>query len=169
MADTLGREQPYIDGNGTGFYDPTEWLDQIDVVDSNGNVTETIQEGTPVDQQHLNNAEAGIEQANLYGELLASHVRMNREAISNLTGEVLNVTLTNTSGDDYFNNSQKTVALATPRDTTDYAVTVEVQSDPTNVGDVVITDKQVNGFKVKYTGSAKTASLRLFVAGGNAL
>lgn len=36
-----GRNQPYLDTNGAGFYEPTMWQDEV----------EGIQEGTPVDEQ----------------------------------------------------------------------------------------------------------------------
>ena len=60
-----GREQPYINGNGTGSYDPTEWLDDV---------PEIGQEGTPMDEQHFNNMECGINGANLFAEFLAEVV-----------------------------------------------------------------------------------------------
>ena len=44
-----GRNQPYLDTNGAGFYEPTMWQDEV----------EGIQEGTPVDEQNLNNIEDG--------------------------------------------------------------------------------------------------------------
>lgn len=80
-------------------------------------------------------------------------------------GEELEVTLTNTK-DFYFNNSVKTVALANMRSTLDYRVITEVQGNPVNVGDVVVYDKQVNGFKIAFTGSAKSVTVRCFVQGG---
>ena len=42
-----GRNQPYLDTNGTGFYEPSPWQDEV----------EGIQDGTPVDEQNLNNIE----------------------------------------------------------------------------------------------------------------
>ena len=66
----------------------------------------------------------------------------------------------------YFNNSVKTVALANMRSTLDYRVITEVQGNPVNVGDVVVYDKQVNGFKIAFTGSAKSVTVRCFVQGG---
>ena len=77
------------------------------------------------------------------------------------------VTLTNTQ-DYYANNSTKTVALSVRRDTLDYIVDAEIQGDTVNVGDIVVYDKQVNGFKVKFTGSAASVALKLYVHGGNA-
>lgn len=152
-----GREQPYIDGCGTGSYEPTPWLDDVP----------GIQDGTPQDEQHFNNMECGINSANLLGEFLAEVVKKQGAALGNVDGDVITVDLTNNQG-AFFNNSTKTVALPVKRDTLDYSVDVEIQGDVNNVGDVVIFDKQMNGFKVKYTGSAKSVSLKLYVHGGNA-
>ena len=137
-----GREQPYINGNGTGTYEPTQWLDDVP----------GIQEGTPQDEQHFNNMETGINGSN---------------RLDDIDGEVIAVTLTNTQ-DYYANNSTKTVALSVRRDTLDYIVDAEIQGDTVNVGDIVVYDKQVNGFKVKFTGSAASVALKLYVHGGNA-
>lgn len=152
-----GREQPYLDKNGTGTYEPTKWLDDVP----------GIQEGTPMDEQNFNNMEGGINGANLLAEFLVEVVKKQGANIGNVSGDVIEVTLTNNQG-AFFNNSVKTVALPVKRDTLDYIVDVEVQGDVHNVGDVVVFDKQVNGFKVKYTGSATTVSLKLYVHGGNA-
>lgn len=152
-----GREQPYIDGNGTGVYQPTFWVDDVP----------GIQVGTPQDEQNFNNIEGGVNGANLSVEFLTEVVKHNQDQLNNTVGEVIELTLTNTQ-DFYFNNSVKTVALSNKRDTLDYVVDVEIQGDTVNVGDIVIFDKQMNGFKVKFTGSAKTVALKLFVHGGNA-
>lgn len=152
-----GREQPYLDKMGTGTYVPTDWRDDVP----------GIQEGTPMDEQHFNNMECGINAANLLGEFLAEVVMKNGKQLSNISGDVIEATLTNTQG-AFFNNSAKTVAIPVKRDTLEYTVIPEIQGQVDNVGDIVIYDKQVNGFKVKYTGSAEQVTLKLFVQGGNA-
>lgn len=152
-----GREQPYLDKAGTGTYEQTFWLDDVP----------GIQEGTPMDEQHFNNMEGGIYGGNLLGEFLTEVVKKNGDALSNVGGDVITVTLTNTQG-AFFNNSAKTLALPVMRDTLDYLVSYEIQGDVANVGEVVVYDKQVNGFKVKYTGSAASVTLKLYVQGGNA-
>ena len=65
-----------------------------------------------------------------------------------------------------FNNSAKTVSLAITRDNTDYTVDVDIQAHAGNVGEIQIYDKQLNGFKVKYDGSAESATLILRIKGG---
>ena len=152
-----GREQPYINGNGTGTYNPTIWQDDVP----------GIQEGTPQDEQNFNNMESGINGANLFLEYLASVVKHNQDKLNNTSGEVITVTPTNTKG-FYDNNSVKTVSLSPMRDSLDYVVDAEIQGNTTNVGDIVVFDKQLNGFKVKFTGSAKEATLKLLIHGGNA-
>lgn len=153
-----GREQPYIDGNATGTYEPTQWLDDV---------PEIGQDGTPQDEQHFNNMETGINGSNLFAEFLAEVVTKQQKRLDDVDGEVIEVTLTNTQ-DFYANNSVKTVTLSVKRDTLDYIVDTEIQGDTVNVGDIVVYDKQVNGFKVKFTGSASTVDLKLYVHGGNA-
>lgn len=152
-----GREQPYINGNGTGYYHKTPWVDDVP----------GIQEGTPQDEYHFNNLETGTDGANLLAEFLTEVVFKNQKRLDNVDGEVITRTLTNAK-DFYFNNSVQTVAITSQRDTLDYRVDVEVQGDVVNVGDVVVFDKQQNGFKVKYTGSAPSVTVKLYVRGGNA-
>lgn len=153
-----GRNQPYLDSNGIGTYEPTAWVDEV----------EGIQEGTPVDQQNLNNIECGVNSANLSTEFLTEVVKHHGEQIGNLAGETIKTTLTNTAGEAFFNNSAKTVALAVNRDSLDYTVTVEIETPADNVGDIIVYDKQVNGFKIKYTGSATSVDVKMYVQGGNA-
>lgn len=65
-----------------------------------------------------------------------------------------------------FNNSTKSVALATVQDVVDYSVTTEVIQATGNVGEIVATDKLANGFKLGYTGSAPSATIKYTVIGG---
>ena len=74
-------------------------------------------------------------------------------------------TLTNT-GAYPFNNSQQTVALVNTQKNTKYAIIAQVRSANGNPGEVVASDKQVNGFKLAYTGSAKSAVVEYIVIGG---
>jgi hypothetical protein len=75
------------------------------------------------------------------------------------------ITLTNTQ--QYpFNNSVQTAALEASRDNQDYIVQTEVVSSIGEVGDIIISDKAVNGFKIAFTGSARQAVIRYHVTGG---
>lgn len=153
-----GREQPYLDTNGTGTYEPTMWVDEV----------EGIQEGTPVDEQNLNNIECGVNGANLTAEFLTEIMKHQGDQINNIAGEIIKATLTNTAGEAFFNNSAKTIPLSVNRDSFDYTVTVEVETPVDNVGEIIVYDKQVNGFKIKFTGSAASVDVKMYVQGGNA-
>ncbi len=76
------------------------------------------------------------------------------------------VTLTNS--DTYpFNNSVKSVSLNTERITKDYIVTIiSATAVSGNVGEVVVSDRLVNGFKLAYTGSASSVTVEYMVTGG---
>lgn len=75
------------------------------------------------------------------------------------------VTLTNTL-EFPFNDSQKSVALSRSRATTDYIVHAEVASATGNPGEIVVSDRLVNGFKLAYTGSASSVKINYTVTGG---
>lgn len=157
----------YLEGNGTGAYTPAEWLDEV--VDSS--TKEVIQEGTPLDAEHFNHMEQGIHNNSLMLAILLENIRHTQQAVEAdeaVDGEEIEVTLTNTK-DFYFNNSVKTVALSTMRNSLDYRVITEVQGNPVNAGDVVVYDKQVNGFKIAFTGSAESVTVRCFVQGGGTI
>lgn len=66
-----------------------------------------------------------------------------------------------------FNNSGTTVALKTVRKTMNYDLDIEVvEVAGGQVGDVIVYDKQLNGFKLKFEGSAKTVKVKYKVRGG---
>lgn len=74
-------------------------------------------------------------------------------------------TLTNT--DKYpFNNSQVTVPLVNTQKNIKYAVVAEITSANGNGGEVVVSGKQTNGFKLAFTGSASSAVVEYIVIGG---
>ena len=86
--------------------------------------------------------------------------------MDDLAGETIQVTLNNSESYP-FNNSQKTIALGTNRNNLNYTVQPEIVSASGGfVNGVEITDKLVNGFKVKFTGSATQVVLKLLVKGG---
>ena len=47
-----------------------------------------------------------------------------------------------------------------------YAIVADIKSANGNPGEVVASDKQVNGFKLAFTGSAKSAVVEYIVIGG---
>ena len=90
---------------------------------------------------------------------------LHQRALNSLASETGEITLTN-SQKYPFNNSTKTVALKQKMDTTAYTVEADVLSSAGEVGRIVVSDKQLNGFKVSYTGSATSAKIKFFVKGG---
>jgi len=162
------------------MYQRLEWKDHVvefpnrfkEVNLGNGLVEETpapgeiIQQGTPQNAANFNHMEDGITNAGELAALLATEtIHMNQRAADE-TGETILLTLTN--GQQYpFNDSVKTVALKTERNHLDYTVTAEVlEYSGGCVGDIEVTEKLANGFKIAHTGSAKEVKLKVFVKGG---
>lgn len=129
---------------------------------------EVIQEGTPQNAKNFNDLEERVLASGEVAGLALLKVDMAEQRIKGLQGEVVTATLTN-SKEYPFNNSKATLALKTPRGNLDYTVTVEaVAVGAGGVGEVLITDKQLNGFKIEYTGTAKEVSIKCTVQGGYA-
>ena len=60
-----------------------------------------------------------------------------------------------------------TVALKTERNHMDYTVETEIVDYTGGFpGDIVITEKLLNGFKMAHTGSAKSVTVKVYVKGG---
>lgn len=140
---------------------------------SDGSITltptgEVIQQGTNMSAVNFNNLETGVLAANLTALEAIRNIKLLQDNAAALEGFVLTATLTNTQKYP-FNNSKKTIALsgANVRYNKDYTVTVEVESYSGGcVGDIVISDKLLNGFKVAHTGSANTVNVKIYVQGG---
>lgn len=164
------------------MYDWTIWLDHVlnpanrYTVVQNGDGTWTItptgtvmQQGTPQDQIRFNNVEKGIVDAHAALAVLLNFARQQGwkqdDILQELIGEVGTVTLNN-SETFPFNNSMVTVSLAKPRTTQNYIVIVDVPAAVGNVGEIVITDKLINGFKIGFTGSASSVTVKYKVIGG---
>lgn len=142
-------------------YNPTPWQDDIYDEESG----ELIEEGTPMSRTQFYNMETGILAGSILGAYLLQQIVQHGRALADLEGEIKEVTLTN-SLDYPFNNSAKTVALEHERDTLKYQVGVEVLEADGLVGDIEVYDKALNGFKLRYTGSAQNVKLRYYVQGG---
>lgn len=111
------------------------------------------------------NMETGILANHVLGAYLLQQAMAQQRVLADLEGEIREVTLTN-SLEYPFNNSARTVALTHERDTLAYRVDVEVLSADGLVGDVEVYDKALNGFKLRYTGSAGSVTVRYYVHGG---
>lgn len=155
------------------MYQLTEWKDHVTLpancfkITDNGDGTVTItpagtvmQQGTPQDQTHFSNLEKGVFDAHTAALLLLSFARQNAWEVERGTKQL-------TNGAKYpFNSSQASVALTLGRENGDYIVLTEVVSADGNVGEVIVSDKLTNGFKLAFTGSAASATINYIVIGG---
>ena len=127
---------------------------------------EIIQQGTPQNAANFNHLEDGISNAGELAALMAASAIHQQQSLKDQAGETMTVTLTNTQ--EYpFNNSVKTVSLPQERNHVDYTVSAEVVEYSGGFpGEILISAKLLNGFKVAFTGSAKSVTVKLYVKGG---
>ena len=64
------------------------------------------------------------------------------------------------------NNSKKSVSLGKNMGSTSYLVMTELVKSDGPVGDIEVSEKLVNGFKLAYNGSAKSATIKYIAIGG---
>ena len=162
------------------MYLPTPWKDHaVDpantyriVENADGTITlipagKLVQQGTNMSAVNFNNMESGILTANLTGMEAMQLIRLFGDKATALEGVILEAELTN-SQKYPFNNSVKTLAFASAdvRNTKDYTVIVEAEATGGFVGDIIISDKMLNGFKIAYTGSASKVAVKCYVQGG---
>ena len=172
------------------MYRQTRWEDRVteyedryrETQNPDGTFTHTevpgeiIQEGTPQNQTNFNNMENGIQDATMAAQILAwANFHQQRhndehEAIveSEIHGELHEITLKNTATLPFNStaDSPVTVALAKTRKTLFYSVEAEVTANSGLVGDIIISDKALNGFKIAYTGSGSSVTLAVRIKGG---
>ncbi len=124
------------------------------------------QQGTPQNATNFNRMDlAALEAMLMSAETMRMLLRQSEE-LKGITGEVIEATLTNSQVYPH-NNSTKTLQIVTPRNTKDYTITVEVVNVTGGAaGEFEISDKLLNGFKIKYTGSASSVAVRCYVRGG---
>lgn len=92
-------------------------------------------------------------------------VDQHTQQLENLIVEMGTVALTNNK--QYpFNDSATTVNLAAPRENLNYMVHAEAVSSTGSVEAVEVYDKQLNGFKIRFIGSASEAQINYYVSGG---
>jgi hypothetical protein len=146
-----------------------------------------VQQGTNQDDEHFNNIEVGLSDAETAAALLLfAQVQKNREKAAQeqtlekkvedleqtlegeAVGETKTVTLQNTATCPFNStlDSPATVALSQVRKNLFYTVEAVVDSADGMVGDIHITDKALNGFKVAYDGSGKSVTITLKIKGG---
>ena len=169
-------------------YQITIWQDEVDQYEDrftesqnpDGSITHTKvrgtvqQQGTPMNAEHFNNMEMGIADAHDAVALLLNALRQldwsNDDRLKWLEKATIQETgtkvLTNTQAFP-FNNSIVTVPLTTTRDNLNYIVEV-IEVTPTGgpAGEIEVTERQVNGFKMAFTGSASSVTVKYAVIGG---
>ena len=128
---------------------------------------ETIQPGTQMSASNFNEMDEKGWQGIAMGLFLAEQIRKVQQKTDGLEGDRFDVTLTNSKSYP-FNNSKQTVNLPTSRNTKDYTVLFEVKSKTGDgaVGNIIVSDKLVNGFKVEFDGAATGAVVTCIVQGG---
>lgn len=124
------------------------------------------QQGTPQNATNFNRMDLAALEAMLMSAEAMRMLLRQYEELKGITGEVIEATLTNSQVYPH-NNSTKTLQIVTPRNTKDYTITVEVVNVTGGAaGEFEISDKLLNGFKIKYTGSASSVAVRCYVRGG---
>ena len=137
---------------------------------------EILQQGTPQNQVNFNNLENGVQDAHIAAAIIGwANLQQQRKNDAHIaaieaetTGELQTITLKNTAAAP-FNSSadtHTTVSLRTVRKNLFYSVEAEVMSHTGIVGEIVISDKALNGFKIAYTGSGSSVTLAIRVKGG---
>lgn len=127
---------------------------------------QTIQEGTPLGDENMNELDEKGWEALQIAKLNAILLRQHNDHIHEIEGEKIRVTLTN-SQQYPFNNSAKSVKLSETKRSLDYSVLTEVVSaDGGGVGDIRVTGRLLNGFTISYSGAAKSVTIDCWIQGG---
>ena len=150
----------------TRTYEATVWEDRV-LDEATGRV---IVEGTPVDEENMNNIEAGILVAHydigLLAAFLAQQTRMNATEIEKYKKQRLlqgQATIIGTSSNGYFRDSEPFVQVSLTGfvqiNAPNYDVLVTpISGDAGLTGRLEVYDKTQNGFKVRMTGSAQSVT-----------
>lgn len=161
------------------MYDWTNWLDHVTspsnvyrLEDLGGGLYkltlagEVMQQGTPQDMAHFNNIEGGVIDAHMAVQLLVNFVRQKgwtQDDILTWLGKVNTVyigtaTLTNTETFPFHSNPQS-VSIGATLDNAYYEVQTKVTAFSGCVGEIEVSDKLTNGFKLSHTGSAESVTV----------
>lgn len=161
------------------LYNATKWLDHVtqypmrrkitqnsdgtsDIVRAEGDV---IQQGTPRNAKNYNNMEGGILANQIHILVLQQEMLQQQRALKENHGEFGEVEITNTNKYP-FSSPAVTIPIKEKRANVDYTVQVEVMETDGNIEVVEILDKQLNGFKIAFKGSAKNVKLKYKITGG---
>lgn len=145
------------------MYNQTHWLDKVVDPDTG----EVIQQGTPQSAGNFNNMENGIQDGLIAEAQMMIYIKELEHRLDN-EAAVEEHTVTLTNNQKYpFNNSKTTINLTKARTDKTYVVDVEITAHSGGeVGDIKITDKLLNGFKVEFDGSATSVTVTLRIKGG---
>lgn len=164
-------------------YTPINWQNRVverprtysEVTNQDGTKTytpapgEVLQEGTPQSAQNFNIMDDGIMDAHVAAKLVLNALRQCGWRVEDLEKATVQETGTKTLTNSLkfpFNNSQVSVPLTNRRDNLNYVVVIVSVTGTGNVGEVEVSDRLVNGFKIAYTGSAKSVAVTYAVIGG---
>lgn len=141
------------------MYKRTFWVDHV--TDQNG---EVIQYGTLLDQEHFNNMECGISDIGL--ALAMAQFKQTQDGYQT-EDEVHIVDLAMENMPWPFNNKATTIGLKNLRENANYGVEVSVISySGGRLGNITVTDRALNGFKLVHDGSATSVKVGVRVSGG---
>ena len=127
---------------------------------------EIVQEGTPLNAANMNLLDLAALQGIMMGATNTSFLRQLSDKVDAQEGEQIQVTLTNTLAYP-FNDSNQAVNLTKNRNKKTYTVLVEVLSSAGGgVGEIIVSNKLLNGFQIAYTGAASSVTVNCIVQGG---
>lgn len=166
------------------MYNRIIWVDETDEFENryretanpDGTITHTKEtgevyvEGTPQSAENFNNMEDGIEDAHIGAAQILLGLRQigwRVEDLETATAQETGEVTLNNSGGFLFNNSKVTVPLTNVRDNLNYVVEI-ISVTPTGgpAGEIEVSERQVNGFKIAFTGSATKVVVKYAVIGG---
>lgn len=140
-------------------YERTFWVDHV--TDQN---EEVLQYGTLLDQEHFNNIEEGLSDAGLALALVQFKQMQDGYQYEDET-HIVNLAMENMPWP--FNNKATTVGLKNLRENVNYGVEVSVISySGGRLGNIIVTDRACNGFKLVHDGSATSVTVGVRVSGG---
>lgn len=166
-----------------GIFNPINWKDRIvqrprtytEAYNQDGSRTDTpapgeIQEqGTQISATNLNQMDHGVQDAKISAEQILIALRQIDWRVEDLekatVQETGTKTLTNTKNFP-FNDSKASVALTNTRENKNYVVVIVEATGSGNIGEIEVSDRLTNGFKLAFTGSAKSVTVKYAVIGG---
>lgn len=126
---------------------------------------EIIKKGTQQSKRNFGKMDFGVLENALMIGFASMNLRLVQESLDDVRGQTMTATLNNTLKYPA-TNAEKTITLPRVLNNTDYTVEAEITEADGPVEFVEVYGKALNAFKVRYSGSARTVSLKLHVIGG---